>query len=209
LSKFLTIKSPSEGIYKEKGSRFLAYTWPVSSEDEIKNLLAALKKDHHKARHICFAYRLGADKANFKYSDDGEPHNSAGFPILGQIKSFDLTNILIAVVRYFGGTKLGLGGLTSAYKDAAKDALEHASIVEDVEHETISITIDYAHLSELMNFIKHNNIKISEQDLGGECKVVVSVAKENVINTIGALGKISSLRLNPNFKSQISNNHFF
>jgi len=179
LSGFLTIASPSEGVYKEKGSRFLAYAWPVGSEEEIKDLLEGLRKDHHKARHICYAYRLGGDKSNFKYSDGGEPHNSAGFPILGQIKSFDLTNILVAVVRYFGGTKLGLGGLTSAYKDAAKDALEHAEIVEEIERETISITVDYAHLSELMNFIRSNNIKVLEQDLGADCRVVVSVVKEN------------------------------
>jgi len=195
LSAFLTIANPSEGIYKEKASRFLAYAWPVSSEEEVKELLTGLRKDHHKARHVCFAYRLGADKSNFKYSDDGEPHNSAGFPILGQIKSFDLTNILVVVVRYFGGTKLGLGGLTAAYKDAAKDALDHADIIEEIEHETISITIDYARLSELMNFIRQHNIKITEQDLSGECKVVISVPKNDLDVIKARLEKISGYSL--------------
>lgn len=195
MSAFLTIANPSEGIYKEKASRFLAYAWPVSSEEEVKELLTGLRKDHHKARHVCFAYRLGADKSNFKYSDDGEPHNSAGFPILGQIKSFDLTNILVVVVRYFGGTKLGLGGLTAAYKDAAKDALDHADIIEEIEHETISITIDYARLSELMNFIRQHNIKITEQDLSGECKVVISVPKNDLDVIKARLEKISGYSL--------------
>ena len=195
MATFLTIASSSEGIYKEKGSRFLAFAWPVSSEEAVKDLLAVLKKDHHKARHICYAYRLGADKSNFKYSDAGEPHNSAGFPILGQIKSFDLTNVLVAVVRYFGGTKLGLGGLTAAYKDAAKDALDHADIIEDIERETISITIDYQWLSELMNYLKQNNIKILEQDLGEECRVTVSVAKEDAKTLKSGLEKIRGASL--------------
>src|SRR5580692_4936436 len=106
MSQFLTIAAPAEGIYKEKGSRFLAFAYPVQSEDEAKEYLAFLRKEHPKARHVCFAYVLGADKSLFKSSDDGEPHHSAGTPILGQIKSFELTNILVAVVRYFGGTKL-------------------------------------------------------------------------------------------------------
>ena len=195
MSTFLTISSKAEGIYKEKGSHFLAYAWPVSSEEEIKELLSVLKKDHHKARHICYAYRLGADKSNFKYSDAGEPHNSAGFPILGQIKSFDLTNILVAVVRYFGGTKLGLGGLTAAYKDAAKDSLDHANIIEDIERETISITIDYAQLSDLMSFIKQNNIKILKQDLGGECRIVISVPIDDIHTVNSGLEKISGISL--------------
>jgi len=180
LSTFSTISSRSEGIYKEKGSRFLAFAYPVSSEEEIKEILFSLRKDHPKARHFCYAYRIGADKANFKYSDDGEPHNSAGFPIFGQIKSFELTNILVVVVRYFGGTKLGVAGLTSAYKESAHDALQNAVIVEDIERENITIKTDYARLSDLMNYIKENNIRIVEQDLSSDCRIVISVPKEDV-----------------------------
>jgi uncharacterized YigZ family protein len=179
MASFLTVSAPSEGLYKEKGSRFLAYAFPVSSEDDVKACLAGVKKDHPKARHICYAYRLGAEGAVYKSSDAGEPHHSAGMPILGQIKSFGLTNTLVVVVRYFGGTRLGLGGLTSAYKEAAGDALKHAVIVPGREEETVILEASFMHLNELMNFVKQNNVRILKQDLAESCRISIVIAKEN------------------------------
>jgi uncharacterized YigZ family protein len=195
MSSFLTISGLSEGIYKEKGSKFLGYAFPVKSEEEVKNILAELKKDHPKARHICYAYRLGADKSIFKASDAGEPHNSAGQPILGQIRSFDLTDVLVAVVRYFGGTKLGIPGLTAAYKDAAHDALKNGVIIEDTERTTLDFETDYAHLTELMNFVKQNNVRILEQDLTSGCRLKISVPVENLPALKAGLQKLQMTKV--------------
>lgn len=179
MAQFRTISALSEGLYKEKGSRFLAFAYPIQNEDEAKEYLAVLKKEHPKARHICFAYILGADKSYFKSSDDGEPHHAAGAPILGQIRSFELTNVLIAVVRYFGGTKLGVGGLTAAYKEAAQMALAASQIIEDIEREKIIVETDYSGLPELMNFVKSNNVRILEQILKDNCVITLDLAKDN------------------------------
>ena len=130
VSKYKTIKSKSEGSYKDKGSKFYAFAYPVTTEDEIKEIQAKLRKEYYDARHHVFAWRLDADKKRFRASDDGEPSNSSGPPILGQIQSYDLTNILIVVIRYFGGTKLGIPGLINAYKTSAKEAIENTEIIE-------------------------------------------------------------------------------
>jgi uncharacterized YigZ family protein len=180
MSKFLTISAPAEGLYKEKGSKFNGYAYPVQTEEEIKKILVKIKKDHPKARHVCYAYRLGADKNIFKSSDAGEPYNSAGQPILGQIRSFDITNVLVIVVRYFGGTKLGIGGLTAAYKDVAQDAIQNAKIIEESEQVFLSVETNYARLSELMNFVKQNNVSILRQDTGENCTLRLSFPKENL-----------------------------
>jgi uncharacterized YigZ family protein len=195
MSSFLTISALSEGIYKEKGSKFLGYAFPVKSEEEVKNILAGLKKDHSRARHICYAFRLGAEKGLFKASDAGEPHNSAGQPILGQIRSFDLTDVLVAVVRYFGGTKLGIPGLTAAYKDAAHDALKNAVIIEETERTTLDLETDYAHLTELMNFVKQNNVRILEQDLSSGCRLKISVPVENLSAVNAGLQKLQMTKV--------------
>jgi putative IMPACT (imprinted ancient) family translation regulator len=169
LKTFKTIAGVSEGLYKEKGSKFLAYAFPVNSEEEIKTALDELRTLHHKARHICYAYRLGADKTVFKYSDANEPPNTAGPPIFGQIKSMELTNVLVAVVRYFGGTKLGTGGLIQAM------------IIEDFERADILVEIPYPGLSELMNFIKQNNVGVKQQDFGEVCRLRITVPAEEAI----------------------------
>ena len=140
---YLTIADPTEGLFKDKGSKFLAYAYPVDNEDEIKELVQHLKKEHYSARHHCYAWRLGADKTHFRANDDGEPSSTAGKPILGQIQRLDLTNILIVVVRYFGGTLLGVSGLINAYREAAVDALEHAEIVEKLVEEIFWVEFDY------------------------------------------------------------------
>jgi uncharacterized YigZ family protein len=127
---YRTIQAPTEGIYKEKGSKFLAFAYPVETEADVKGHLERIKKEYFDARHHCFAYMLGADRKKFRAFDDGEPNHSAGDPILGQIRSKNITNVLVIVVRYFGGTKLGVGGLISAYKTAAEDALNRAAVIE-------------------------------------------------------------------------------
>lgn len=129
VDEYLTISKPSEGLFKDRGSKFLAFAYPVSSEDEIKEIQEHLRSEYHDARHHCYAYMLGKDKNVFRANDDGEPSSTAGKPILGQIKSYDLTNILIVVIRYFGGTKLGVSGLINAYKTAAEEALKNAKII--------------------------------------------------------------------------------
>ena len=127
---YKTIEKPSEGLFKDKGSKFISFAFPVDNEEEIKEIVQSIKKEHHSARHHCYAWRLGADQLLFRANDDGEPSSTAGKPILGQIQSFDLTNILIVVVRYFGGTLLGVSGLINAYRNAALDAINQAEIVE-------------------------------------------------------------------------------
>jgi uncharacterized YigZ family protein len=171
--KYKTIQNQSDGLFKEKGSKFIAYAVPCYSEEEVRNYLVSWKKDHHQARHVCYAYRLGADKKNFRANDDGEPNNSAGIPILGQIQSFDLTNVLVGVVRYFGGTKLGVGGLVQAYKTAAKEALEHAVVIEKELMEEFELRFQYDQLPSVMNFLKTSGVQLLSTELEAECCLVV------------------------------------
>jgi uncharacterized YigZ family protein len=166
---FRTIQATSEGFYKEKGSKFLAFAAPVTSEEEVKAFIAQKRKEHHLAVHVCSAFRLGADFKLFRSSDDGEPSNSAGPPILGQIQAFELTNILIAVVRYYGGTNLGVGGLITAYKTAARAALENAQIIEKEEMELFELTCTYEQMPKVMSFLKKESIEILSQQMDLEC----------------------------------------
>lgn len=162
---YKTIAASSEGIYKEKGSKFIAFAYPIFSEEEFKEKLILLKKDYHDARHHCYAFKIGLTENEYRYSDDGEPNNSAGAPIYGQIKSFELTNITIIVIRYFGGTKLGVGGLITAYKEAAKDALNNAKIINRTVDNMYEIQFSYAIMSDVMNFIKQNQLEVTSQVL--------------------------------------------
>ena len=147
---YKTIEAPSkETLFKEKGSKFFGYAFPVASEDAVKETLEILRKKHHTARHFCYAYQLGIEKIRFRANDDGEPNNSAGMPIYGQIQAFEVTNILIVSVRYFGGTKLGVGGLMSAYKLSAQMALEASDILEKTINITYTLTFNYDLMNEL------------------------------------------------------------
>lgn len=175
MASYQTIKALSEGFYKEKGSKFLAFAVPVQSEEEVKAFIAQKRKEHHLAVHVCSAFRLGADKKLYRASDDGEPSNSAGPPILGQIQAFDLTNILIAVVRYYGGTNLGVGGLISAYRTAAKEALEAAQIVKKEEEIQFSIQFPYEKLYLVMDLLKKANVEIVQQSLDSECSLLLRI----------------------------------
>ena len=165
---------PTVGEYKEKGSKFIAYAFPVSTSAEWQQYLEAIKKEHPKSRHHCYAYRLGVDNNNFRANDDGEPSGTAGKPILGQLRSFDVTNVIVIVVRYFGGTLLGASGLIHAYKTVAANALAQASIVEQTVSDIYRLTFDYAIMSNVMNAIKKNNLSMIHQDFGDIGIVAVS-----------------------------------
>jgi uncharacterized YigZ family protein len=160
---FRTISAPATGSYREKGSRFLAFAYPVTSEAEISGFLQHLKKEYFDARHHCYAWVLGADKRKFRANDDGEPNHSAGDPILGQIRSHDLTNVLVVVVRYFGGTKLGVGGLINAYRIASADAISQAQIV--IREVEVELTVDYGYACspEVMRLVKEFDLTVMDQ----------------------------------------------
>jgi len=175
---YRTLKRPSdEQVYKEKGSKFLGYAFPIESVTEVDTYIQQLKKAHSKARHWCYAWKIGVENPTFRYNDDGEPSNSAGKPIYGQIQSFELTNILIVVVRYFGGTKLGVGGLVTAYKSAAKLSLEHADVVEKLLMDTLIVGFDYVHMDKVMRIIKEHQLQILQQKMELNCLFEISVRK--------------------------------
>ncbi len=172
---FLTLKKESEGLYKEKGSKFLGFAFPVENEEDIKPVLDSLKKKYHDARHHCYAYMLGIDKLNFRTNDDGEPNHSAGDPILGQIRSHELTNVLIVVIRYFGGTKLGVGGLIKAYKTAASEAILNSEIIIAFVKKKLVIQFDYLSMNEVMKMIKEDELEIIDQSFDISCQISVEV----------------------------------
>lgn len=179
---YKTISIASEEVlYKEKNSKFFGYAYPIISEEVAKEHLEDLKKKHHQARHWCYAWQVGKEEENrhFRANDDGEPSNSAGMPIYGQVQSFDVTDILIVVVRYFGGVKLGVGGLIQAYKTAAQMALENSSIIERTIDKNFVLKFDYPEMNIVMRIIKENNLNIVRQDLGLDCKVYISVRKKD------------------------------
>lgn len=177
---FKTLASPSEEIlYKEKNSKFFGYAFPVSSEEEIKPIIEELKKQHYSARHWCYAFQLGTSKIYYRANDDGEPNNSAGMPIYGQIQSFEVTNALVVVVRYFGGVKLGVGGLISAYKTAAQMALEVSNIVEKTIDIHYLIRFDYKNMNKVMRVIKEKNLDIVSQKMEMSCEIEISTRKKN------------------------------
>lgn len=172
---FLTLKGPVEGIYKEKGSKFLSFAYPVRDEVEIKERIDQLRKEFFDARHHCFAWVLGPDKKRFRAFDDGEPNHSAGDPILGQIRSRDLTNTLVVVVRYFGGTKLGVGGLITAYKAASEDALNNCTIVNEEVRESFRLTYAYESTPDVMRLIKEFEAEIINQSFTDTCLLEATI----------------------------------
>ena len=177
---YKTIENPVKDIlFKEKNSKFIGFAYPIQSEDDVKIYLAELKKEHFSARHWCYAYQLGTETTRFRANDDGEPSNSAGMPIYGQIQSFEVTNILIVVVRYFGGIKLGVGGLISAYKTAAQMTLEEATIVEKTIDKHFLITFDYKNMNKVMRIIKEKNLDIINQKMELNCAIEIATRKKN------------------------------
>jgi len=192
---YKTIIAPTEGIYKEKGSKFLSFAIPVSSADEVKEIVKNYRKEYYDSRHVCYAYMLGADRKEFRANDDGEPSGTAGRPILGQINSRELTNILVIVVRYFGGILLGTGGLVVAYKEATTDALDQAEVVEKTVDETISIVFDYVLMNEVMRIIKDTNAQISSQNFEDQCAMQLSIRKQDAGLLSSKLAKIYGLQI--------------
>lgn len=175
--QYKTIKSKSEGYFKDRGSKFYAFAFPVKTEDEINTIRNQLKKEYHDARHHVYAYRLGADMKNFRASDDGEPSNSSGPPILGKIRSYELSDILIIVIRYFGGTKLGIPGLINAYGTAAEDALKKNQIIIKTISKKIFVKFEYPQMNDVMRLIKENNLEIVSQNFQLSCEITVSAAE--------------------------------
>ncbi len=194
--QYKTVKSKSEGFFKDRSSKFYAFAFPVKTEEEIQKYRASVKKEYYDARHHVYAYRLGADLKTFRASDDGEPSNSSGPPVLGKIKSYELTDILIIVVRYFGGTKLGIPGLINAYGSAAEDALKNAEIIIKTITKTIRAEFDYAQMNDVMRLIKDFNLTIAEQDMQMTCKMVLEVP-------LGIYEKVKS-KFEQNHKLKIS-----
>ncbi len=192
---YRTIIAPTEGIYKEKGSKFLSFAIPVSSVDEVKEIVKNYRKDYYDSRHVCYAYMLGAERKEFRANDDGEPSGTAGRPILGQINSRELTNILVIVVRYFGGILLGTGGLVVAYKEATTDALNQAEVIEKTVDETIAILFDYVLMNEVMRIIKDTNAQISSQSFENQCEMQLSIRKQDAGLLSAKLAKIYGLQI--------------
>jgi uncharacterized YigZ family protein len=192
---YKTIANSTEGIYKEKGSKFLSFAIPVQSADEIKEIVKDYRKRFFDARHVCYAYMLGAEQTDFRANDDGEPSGTAGRPILGQINSRDLTNIVVIVVRYFGGVLLGTGGLVVAYKEATADALNQAEIIEKTVDELIAINFDYILMNDVMRIIKDTNPQIIHQSFDNLCSMKLSIRKQEAPVLRAKLEKITGITI--------------
>lgn len=182
---YLTISQPSAGLYKDKGSKFLSFAYPVRGEEEIKDILGNLRKEHFSARHCCYAWSLGQNQERHRVNDDGEPSGTAGRPIFGQIQSKNLTNLLVVVVRYFGGTLLGVSGLIQAYKKAALDALNNAETVIRTLENDLEISFEYSAMNSLMLLVKEEQIEIvaSDFDLISRIRIRVRAAKMETVRT--------------------------
>lgn len=177
---YKTIKKAShEVLFKDRGSKFFGFAFPVTSEEQIKEHLEFLKKEHYNARHWCYAWQLGKNYDQYRANDNGEPSNSAGMPIYGQLQSFDVTNILVVVVRYFGGTKLGVGGLIQAYKSTAQLALEASSIVKKTIDEHFILLFEYPEMNTVMRIVKDENLTIVNQKMELDCQIEISVRKKD------------------------------
>lgn len=192
---YKTIAAVSEGIYREKGSKFIAFAIPLSSENEVKDKLIELKKEYFDARHHCYAYMLGYNKSAYRINDDGEPSGTAGRPIYGQLLSKDLTNILVVVIRYFGGVKLGVSGLINAYKEATKSALESAQIVEKTVDETYLVHLNYEEMTKVMQILKNDYIRIISQNYDEGFNIEFIIRKREADRIIQELKKISSVTI--------------
>ncbi len=187
---YLSIQSLSQGLYKDKGSRFIALAWPVVSEDEAKEIVASLKKEYYDARHHCYAWRIGYKGDKFRANDDGEPSSTAGRPILGQIYSHSLSDILIVVVRYFGGIKLGVPGLIKAYKSASADAIANANIITKVATNRYDIKFGYQQMNSVMKLVKDYGIVPEKQDFGESCSMEVAIRLSAEADFLARLSKI-------------------
>ena len=191
---FRTIKNISKSIYTEKRSKFLAFVIPVESVEEVKAIVSEYQKEYYDARHVCYAYMLGAERLDFRANDNGEPSGTAGKPILGQINSNELTNILVIVVRYFGGIKLGTSGLIVAYRQAAADAIAEAEVIEKTVDEDISFIFEYPFLNDVMRIVKEENPQIISQGYDSDCTMTLRIRKGMIPKLKSRLEKVETLR---------------
>jgi uncharacterized YigZ family protein len=192
---YLTVKQPAQGLFKDKGSKFIGYIFPLQSVEDVKGILAELKAEHPKARHVCWALRLSTDRSVFRVNDDGEPSGTAGKPILNTLLSANLTQVCVAVVRYFGGTLLGVPGLIHAYKEASLAAIKEAEIIEKTIKDRYQIHVPYTQLNKVMKILKDENITILAQDLDTECSLIIEIRQQFVLKIITLLENIYNLRL--------------
>ena len=193
--KYKTIEKGGEGLYKEKGSKFIAKSFHVENEEEIKNILSEIKNEYHDARHHCYAWRINPLNEKTRSNDDGEPSGSAGKPILNQILSFELFNVFVVVIRYFGGTKLGVSGLFNAYRTAAKEALENSVIIEDEIKELYHIEYEYVTMNDVMKVIKQDGIKVINQNFDNVCEMDLEINLSTVQKSTNVLKAIKGLKL--------------
>ena len=191
---YKTLKTTSKGLYTEKGSKFIAFAFPVCNEEEVKSHIATIKKNYYDASHHCYAYILGADKSSYRLNDDGEPSGTAGRPIYGQLLSFDITHVLLIVVRYFGGIKLGVSGLIHAYRSAAKDAILNNEIIEKTIDETYKVYFDYQKMNEVMQILKQNEIKINNQEFENQYIITFTIRRSLAGRIIEALQKLEGVK---------------
>lgn len=192
---FRTISKTTKGLFKDRGSKFIAYVFPITNVDDVKPLLEKLKEEHPSSRHVCYAYQLGPNGTEYRANDDGEPNGSAGLPILNQIKSKDVTNTLVAVVRYFGGTKLGVSGLINAYKEAAREALDKAKVIEKIPTAIIKLQFPHSSIGNIERLIGQNGLKIQNQEFGIDCVWQIEVAESEMEQTTELFLSIPDLKI--------------
>lgn len=190
---YKSISENSEGLFKDKGSKFIAYAYPIESEDEVKPILQTLKKEHYCARHHCYAFRLGAQGEKYRANDDGEPSGTAGRPILGQLLSNDLTNILVVIVRYFGGTLLGVSGLINAYKHATIDVLTNSTIVEHIVEKHYLLKFEYSLQNHVMKVVKDETLRITSSKYEYDCELNIAIRLNSIDSSLNKLSKIERL----------------
>lgn len=191
-------KTTGPFLYKERKSKFYGYCFPIANEDEVKEYIEILKKEYPTANHVCYAWQMGVETKSYRANDDGEPNNSAGMPIYGQLQSFDVTNTLVAVVRIFGGTKLGVGGLISAYKETAKLALEATPIIKKILQQQLTVIFEYPEMDTVMRLVKKHQLTIISQELHLKGKIVLSIPKSDYKKTIRLLKTHHKLELKEN-----------
>jgi uncharacterized YigZ family protein len=196
---YTTIAQPTEGTFRDRGSKFLAFAYPVNSDIEIKPIVAHLKAEHPKANHHCWAIRLGIDRSVFRMNDDGEPSGTAGRPILNTLLSKNITNVLVVVVRYFGGTLLGVPGLINAYKAATEAALSEVQLIEKTVNDIYTITFDYLQMNDVMRIIKDEQLQIIEQRSELNCDIRFSVRKTQVEQVMSKLNKVIGVKVVYNY----------
>ena len=196
VDSYRTLENPTpEILYKDRKSKFFGFAFPLSTEEEVKPIVEALRKKYPTANHVCYAWQLGTHQFTYRANDDGEPNNSAGMPIYGQIQSFGVTNVLVAIVRIFGGTKLGVGGLIQAYRTTAQMTLENATIIQKIVKQHFQLRFDYPQMDVVMRTIKQKNLEIISQKMEMDCALVVAVRKKEAVDVLGTFQQLHQIKV--------------